>query len=111
MPVLPENGARRGLKEDIVVRVTARELALNLGGEIVENVLGLPVAVGEAEVVDEGTVNDDAPAAAGVEQRVLGHKRPAALPRTLVEKGLEGGADCGLMGHAKPGELCPRAAW
>ena len=104
MPVLPENGARRGLKEDIVVRVTARELALNLGGKIIVNILGLPVAVGKAEVVDESPINDDAHAAAGVE-RILGHKRPAALKRALFEKGLEGSTDGCFVGDAQPGKL------
>ena len=101
-PVLPEDGALRGLEEDVVARVAGRELALNFGWEVVVDVLGLPVAVGETKVVNERPVDDDAFAAAGVEG-VFGHEGPAALAGAVFEEGLEGGADGGFVGDA---EVC-----
>ena len=56
--VLPEDGAFGSLEEDVVARVAGGEFALDFGGQVVVDVLGFPVAVGEAEVVDEGAVDD-----------------------------------------------------
>ena len=48
-PVLPQDGAPGRLEEDVVARVAGRELALDLRRQVVVDVLGFPVAVGEAE--------------------------------------------------------------
>ena len=102
--VLPEDGALGRLEEDVVARVAGRELALDLGGEVVVDILGLPVAVGEAEVVDQRAVDDDAfvaPRADGV----FGHEGPATLTGNVLEEGLESGAYRGFVGDAELGEL------
>ena len=102
-PVLPEHGPARRLEEDVVARVAGRELALDLGGQVVVFVLGLPVAVREVELVDQGAVNDDASAGARVDG-VLGHEGPAELAGAVFEQGLEGGAHGGLAGDVEVGE-------
>ena len=102
-PVLPQDGALRRLEKDVVARVAGRELALDLRRQVVVDVLGLPVAVGEAEIVDEGAVNDDAFVAPRAEG-VFGHEGPAALAGAVFEEGLERGAHRGFVGDAEPGE-------
>ena len=60
--------------------------------------------MGEAEVVDQGAVDNDAfvaPRADGV----FGHEGPAALAGAVFEKGLEGGAHGCFVGDAELGEL------
>ena len=103
-PVLPQNRSFGGLEEDVVARVAGGEFALDFGGQVVVDVFGFPVAVREAEVVDEGAVDDDALAAAGVDG-VFGHEGPAGLAGAVLEEGLEGGANGGFVGDAKAGEL------
>lgn len=103
-PVLPEDGTLGRLEEDIVARVAGRELALDLRGQVVVDILGFPVAVGEAEIVDQGAVDDDAfvtPRADGMFE----HEGPAALTGAVFEEGLEGGTHRGFVGDAKLGEL------
>ena len=68
------------------------------------DVLGLAVAVGEVEVVDQGGVDDDAFVGARVDG-VCGHEGPAELACAVFEEGLEGGADGGLVGDVEVGEL------
>lgn len=90
------------LEEDVVARVTGRAHALDLHGQVVVNILGFPVAVSEAEIVDQRAVDDDAlvaPRADGV----FGHEGPATLAGAVFEEGLEGGAHRGFVGDA---ELC-----
>ena len=67
------------------------------------DVLGLPVAEGEVEVVDQGAVNDDAFVDVRVDG-VLGNEGPADLAGAVFEEGLEGGADGGLVGEVEVGE-------
>ena len=105
--VLPQHRPLRRLEEDIVARVAGLELALDLGGQVVVNVLGLPVAVRQPEIVDQRAVGDDALAASGVE-RELRHEGPAALAGAGFEEGLEGGAHRGFVGDAEAGELVER---
>ena len=102
--VLPQDGALGRLEEDIVARIAGRELAFDLRGQVVVDVLGLPVAVGEAEVVDQRAVDDDAFVAPRAEG-VFGHEGPAALTGAVFEEGLECGAHRGFVGNAELGEL------
>ena len=95
---------RRRLEEDVVARVAGGEFALDYGRAVVVFPFGLPGAVGEGKVVDEGAVNDDAFAAAGVEG-VLGHKGPAVLAGAVFEECLEGRADGGFVSDAEAGKL------
>ena len=67
------------------------------------DVLGLPVAVREVEVVDQGAIDDDAFVGARVDG-VCGHEGPADLAGAVFEEGLEGGADGGLVGDVEVGE-------
>ena len=106
-PVLPQNRPFRRLEEDVVARVAGGEFALDFGGQVVVDIFGFPVAVREAEVVDEGAVDDDALAAAGVDG-VLGHEGPAGLAAAVLEESLESGAHGGLVGDAEVGELVER---
>ena len=60
--------------------------------------------MGEAEVVDQGAVVDDAfvvPRA----YCVFGYEGPAALAGAVFEEGLEGGTYGGFVGNAELGEL------
>ena len=67
------------------------------------DVLGLPVAVREVEVVDQGAVDDDPFVGARVDG-VLGHEGPAELACAVFEEGLEGGTEGGLAGEVEVGE-------
>ena len=100
--VLPEDGALRRLEEDVVARVAGLELALDFRGQVVVNILGLPIAVRQLEIVDQRAVHDDA-LAAGVE-RELRHEGPAGLAGAGFEEGLEGGAHGGFVGDGEAGE-------
>ena len=57
--VLNQDGGRRVLKDDIVLRVAPVELGLNLGVQIVVGILGLPVAAGHAQGVLDRAVGDN----------------------------------------------------
>ena len=108
VPVSPEDGALGRLEEDVVGRVAGRELAIDLRGQVVVDILGFPVAVGEAETVDQGDVDDEA----FVTPRaycVFGYEGPATLAGAVFEEGLEGGAYRGFVGDAELGELAEGA--
>ena len=77
---------------------------IDFSREVIVNVFGLPIAVGKAEVVDEGGIDDDAFTAKGVEG-VFRHERPVAPTSAMFEEGLEGRADGGFVRDAKTGEL------
>lgn len=103
-PVPPQDGAQGRLEEDVAARVAGRELALDFRGQVVVDVLDLPLAVHEAEVVEQCAVNDDtfvSPRADGV----FGHEGPATLTGNVLEEGLESGAYRGFVGDAELGEL------
>ena len=98
--VLPEHGAVRGLAEDVVARVAGDEFALDFEGEVVVLVFGLPIAVNEMEVDDEGAVDDEAFAVAVVDG-VLGYEGPAGLAGAVFEERLEDSADSGFVRHGE----------
>lgn len=56
---LIEDGAFRGLENDVVARVAFVEFEFDFFGEVVFFVFGFPVAVREVVEVDEGAVDDD----------------------------------------------------
>jgi len=84
------------LKNSIAGGVAGLELLLDLGGEVVGGVLGLPPAAGETEFVADGAVGDDA-LAAGVGGE-LGDEGPAAFFGGSVEEGLEGSFEAEFVG-------------
>ena len=63
--ILVDDGPVGGLKEDVVTGVAGVEFLLNLLFQVVVGVLGLPVAVGQLEVVHQGAVHAEVAAALG----------------------------------------------
>ena len=103
-PVLPQQRPLRRLEENVVARVAGRELALDLGRQVVVDVLGLPVAVRQPEIIDQRAVYDDAPVALRADG-VFRHQRPAALAGAVFEQSLECGAHRALMLNVEACEL------
>ena len=59
--VLPKDSTVWGLEQDIIAGIASLKLAFNFGRQIVVDILRLPVAVHQPEVVHQGTVNDNPP--------------------------------------------------
>ena len=57
LPVLDQDRLGRVLEDDVVLRVAAAELVLDLGVEVVLLVLRLPVAEGHAQLVEQRAVD------------------------------------------------------
>ena len=68
-----EDGALRGLEDDVVAGIALVELALDFTGKVVFLVLRLPVAVGEVIEVHESSVHD--------------YRRPGALDAIFGNEG------------------------
>jgi hypothetical protein len=93
--VLEENGAAGVLEDGVGERVATVDFALNLAGEVVARVLGLPVAARDAVGVAEGAVGADGMAAGfGAE---LGNEGPAVEAGGAREEIAEGVAEGGFM--------------
>ncbi len=93
--VLEEDGAAGVLEDGVGERVAAADLALDLAGEVVAGVLGLPVAAGDAVGVAEGAVGADGVAAGfGAE---LGDEGPAVEAGGVREEIPEGVAEGQFM--------------
>jgi hypothetical protein len=75
--VLIQDGGFGVLEDGIAGGVSGLDLLLDFGGEAVGSVLGLSPAAGQAELVADGAVGDDA-LAAGI-GRKLRHQSPAAF--------------------------------
>ena len=105
--ILPQHRTLRRLEEDVVARVAGRELALDLGGQVVVNVLCLPVAVRQPEIVDKRAVDDDALVALRADGEFR-HQRPAALAGAVFKQRLESGAHRSFVLDAEPCELLQR---
>ena len=91
--VLVEDGAAGVLEDGVGERIADADLLLDLGGEVVLGVLGLPVAAGEAEGVEEGAVGP-----AAIEELLLLDEGPLVLAGVGVQEGGEGEADGLLVG-------------
>ena len=61
--VLIEDGDLSVFEDGVTSGVSGFEFLLNLGGELVVGVLSLPPAAGEAELVADGAIRNDALAA------------------------------------------------
>ncbi|XHC15892.1 hypothetical protein ABWH87_00830 [Oceaniradius stylonematis] len=59
LPVLPEHGRFRVLKDDVVLRVALCQLLSDFFVEVVAGVLGLPIAKRDAKAVQDRTVGAD----------------------------------------------------
>jgi len=93
--VLEENGAAGVLEDGVGERVATADLALDLAGEIVAGVLGLPIAAGDAVGVADGAVGADGMAAGfGAE---LGDEGPAVETGGVREEFLKGVAEGGFV--------------
>jgi hypothetical protein len=95
--VLIEDGDFGVFKNGVTGGVSGFEFLLDFGSELIGSVLGLPPAAGQAELVADGAVGDDA-LAAGV-SRKLRYQSPAALLGGFVEQGLERSPEAELVGH------------
>ena len=93
--VLEENGAVGVLEDGVGERVATADLALDLAGEIVAGVLGLPIAARDAVGVAQGAVGADGMAAGfGAE---LGDEGPAMEAGGVREEFLKGVAEGGFV--------------
>ena len=55
-PILVNNGPVGGLKEDVIFGIAGLEFFLNLLFQVVGSVLGLPITVGQPEIIEQGAV-------------------------------------------------------
>ena len=79
--------ARWRLVEAVVARVVGGVLALDFPGQVVVDIFGLPVVVGEAEVVDErANIDDSVISTVGVDG-VYWHESSADLAGAVSRKG------------------------
>ena len=78
--------AQRRLEENVVAWVASGELALVSLAQVVVNIIGLPVAVGEVEVVNERAINNDSFVASAGVDGVCWHKRSADLEDSVSRK-------------------------
>src|ERR1039458_5514443 len=85
--VLIEDGGLGVLKDGIAGGVSGFEFLLDFGGELVGGILGLPPAAGEAELVADGAIGDDALAAG--EGGEFGHQGPTTPFGGFIEQGLK----------------------
>ena len=95
--VLIEDGDLGVLKNRIAGGVSGFEFLLNFGGEFVGGVLGLPPAAGEAELVADGAIGDDA-LAAGVGGE-FGDQGPAAAFSGFIEQVLKRSLETQFVSH------------
>ncbi len=103
--VLPEDGAHRGLKENVARGVSGLKLLLHLAGQIVVGVLGLPEAVRQPVLVYERAVHASGAAPLTLD-RPLRDERPAELPAAGFEQILEGRAHGRLVRDFESFKLC-----
>ena len=102
--ILEQEGAARGLDQDVVAGVAEGEFLAGFLGEIVVAVFGFPEAMGEAEVIEQRAVHVERVLARAADFP-LGDEGPVVLAGAVVEQALESGADGGLMGDAEVVEL------
>jgi len=100
LPVLDENGLARVLEDDVVLRIAATELALDLLVEIVLFVLRLPIAERHAQLVQQRSV-DNAPLLCRSLDLVLRHEDQIARAAPALEQVLERFAHHRLSGGAR----------
>lgn len=96
---LIEDGAAGGLEEDVGEGIAFGEFGFDFALEVVVGVLGLPKAVDEGEVVDEGSVGAERLFGCAFEG-VLLYEVPAVGSRTFLEQVGEGGAGVAFGGVA-----------
>ena len=90
--VLDQDGGDRVLEDDVVLGIAFGELLLDLGVEVVGGVLRLPVAKGNAEVVQDGAIGTDGGLlVAG--HAMLGKEDQTLLTGPRLQHVLEGFAD------------------
>ena len=98
--ILPQNPPLRRLKEDVVAGIPGRKLALHFGGQVVVRVFGLPIAVRQIELVDQRTIDANAPVLRK-RDRMLRHERPPKRLPTAFEQRLKRRAHRSLMRDAE----------
>src|ERR1039458_7499547 len=98
--VLEQEGAARGLEEDVVAGIAKGEILAGFLREGVAHVFGFPKAVGEAEVVEQRAVHAERGLARAADFP-FGDEGPVVLAGAVVEQALESGADGGFVGDAE----------
>jgi hypothetical protein len=88
-PVLHEDGPIGRLEDRVVRRVALVQLLLDLAVQVVVAVLGLPEAMGESVLVEQGSID----ANATVLRAPFRNEFPAHLGATVGQEVAEGGAD------------------
>jgi len=102
--LLEEDGAVGLLEEDIVAGVAGGEFGFDFAVEVVGGIFGFPVAVGEAETVEESAVELDLVAGFAF-AAVFGDELPTEPAGAGFEEGLEGGADGAFVFDAETVEF------
>ena len=102
--VLIENGAMRGLENDVFRRIPRCQLLLRFGGEFIKQVLRFPVAKDESEVGDDFAIDADV-VAVGCGARLFADEGEAAECCVVLQQILEGDADGSFVLCAEVGIL------
>ena len=102
--VLVEDGAMRGLEDDVFRGVARGKFLLRFNGEIIEEIFRLPVPEDESEVGDDFAVDADV-VSVGCCARLFAYQREIALSAVVLQECLEGDADGTFMLRAEFGEL------
>ena len=98
--VLVEYGAVRRLEDDVFRGVADGKFSLRFGGEIIKEVLRLPMAEDESEVGDDFAIDADVVSVGGG-ARLFAYQREVALSAVVLQKRLEGDADGTFMFRAE----------
>ena len=106
--VLPKDSTVWFLEKDVVAGIASLKLAYHFGRQVIILIFRLPIAVRQAEVVHQDTVNDNPPVSNRTVIECSGTKRPIKLPCTTLEQGLERRSHRPLMRYPKPIKLIQR---
>ena len=86
--MLDQHGLGAVFEDDVVLRVAALELVADLVVEVVVRVLGLPVAEGHAQFVQQRAI-DECLSLVALSMLVLGDETQVVLPAPALEQILE----------------------
>jgi hypothetical protein len=87
------------LEEGVGERIACGDLLFDLGSEVVVGILGLPEAVLQGEIVDEGAVGAER-LLVGALEWIFGDERPVVSAGAAAQQILKGGASVAFGGVA-----------